>query len=1456
MHPRCDEQKTLVSRGQGTFEYVLLLGGALLVVVASIVVLQTNFLDSQQAVFDVQLKQCKAAASQDSECYSGSIFQPGNTFSALSVPEGTLCDCSNFDPDAFSVVLGGEGEGQGSIELPGPEGQFAASRLDFATQSGVPQFEPSPDVLASTPTGGWVATWYTDEPLSVRVIPPRSYSDSEKQQVKASVAFVESPRQAIASLDASAFRKTELSDSSTLTVYEKNGDTFVSLSHALALDVSGPGSAYIPLPADQVSIENVFPRPSRLEFVEGSSFVKAVYDDLSFAEGDVWDLVVKVDSTESVDALFDSTESVARTQPRVAYSRPSDSSGECAIDVLGHGVFCDPTPAPAPSASPEPGLCAVAGESCGGLFGGNACCQGLTCKEELFGLLGGTCFTSNNEPLPSPSPSPSPTPSIQIDPDKLVFAEEPISYLEQKPDALPSPEDEVDPNVQSDIDLAPQPEGNDLPEEEEPVVPDAPPTSTAESKFRLSSQSLSGALLASEMGQTGSVVLDVVRDKNGHLYAAVEYGLFANLPEYTSKRQQCGGGVQPIYDCPLPGVSFLYPGVGLLVSKDDGTSWELVAKAKQLYPQVGGMESYTFFNEEHTNYLKEQCESSNEHIERTCNNLWVTEGCPGSSFCNTIRNSYCGLGPDDPDPPVELRNCDAIRKEIEYEFTVSSWVSGAVFQGMAVKPDGGVSLYYALDHSRYRAPFQRMSPFPLKYGNVRYSQDEFHELISPYLPYAVTLSYDYELHRLDAKDGKLEGDVKVQSQSWTDERNVLGSGVSLKTFLASHESDHFFNYQDLKNYVGTVSEQDLFVSRNNGKAAESKIASFSGTGHSIESFVPTMFKARDGKYYSFLWGRALYRLNEGSVRFVYNALPLFDGNTAYTSAFYADDYGLHVAYSSYRARNELYHFFIPLSKVTARQEHPYTAVTVTEGPNCQACEELKQFLQEKGVSYDAVSQPVSEPKTTIAFSDGERTVDGFDKLKLARLLQLELVSEPIGLTETTRPQLFLGKKQDGLPVLYVKTESNMEQYTYAANEWKKKDLGAFEPPDTSRGNRPRNKAGQKTFHVRTVQPPSDSGFDFMVVTKKQGVQLWGQYTAPQYDYNFYAGQALQASDQPGLYTALSERVPYQEFEMSLGVPSESTPSMSFEGTPSGVVTITPKNAGNNVWNALVKIDLRSRMQGGRLLDDAVTGVLKVSFDERNVEVPFVFPVFHVVREEIAYAAPSNLLFLKNGGKSVKKQVALVNNFDGPLVFSCGSVFSKSVPAKSVDLVDVSATQATCLLTLDGKPTAQKLKFEVNEVPDALSDWAKEDKLADSWPFNAPVWYRSCAEGYCSCVQAKSALSDFDRVVSKHVAQINAQSIGSTVSKLYPSYSEKMVLRTGSFWATRSDGETCEGVIGNAKFSLQPGRVYEIEVVVDSDQNWLAYDFRGIEKPVDLLPAYSVASRSGPVVDSAVFERIV
>jgi len=70
-------------KGQGTFEYVLLLAGVLLIVVLAIVLLRGGIFGG--GAKDVALQSCKAELAK-SACYVGGVWTPTN-----SVPIGDSC---------------------------------------------------------------------------------------------------------------------------------------------------------------------------------------------------------------------------------------------------------------------------------------------------------------------------------------------------------------------------------------------------------------------------------------------------------------------------------------------------------------------------------------------------------------------------------------------------------------------------------------------------------------------------------------------------------------------------------------------------------------------------------------------------------------------------------------------------------------------------------------------------------------------------------------------------------------------------------------------------------------------------------------------------------------------------------------------------------------------------------------------------------------------------------------------------------------------------------------------------------------------------------------------------------------------------------------------------------------------------------------------------------------------
>lgn len=83
-----------MKRGQGTFEYVLLLGGVLLIVVLAIVVLQNT---AQQSFQGAGKNQCTARLLTDFTCQTGSGWNACGQVSGTSYK-----DCGTISPTGLT----------------------------------------------------------------------------------------------------------------------------------------------------------------------------------------------------------------------------------------------------------------------------------------------------------------------------------------------------------------------------------------------------------------------------------------------------------------------------------------------------------------------------------------------------------------------------------------------------------------------------------------------------------------------------------------------------------------------------------------------------------------------------------------------------------------------------------------------------------------------------------------------------------------------------------------------------------------------------------------------------------------------------------------------------------------------------------------------------------------------------------------------------------------------------------------------------------------------------------------------------------------------------------------------------------------------------------------------------------------------------------------------------------
>ncbi|MBI4360361.1 hypothetical protein HY572_01160 [Candidatus Micrarchaeota archaeon] len=454
------------------------------------------------------------------------------------------------------------------------------------------------------------------------------------------------------------------------------------------------------------------------------------------------------------------------------------------------------------------------------------------------------------------------------------------------------------------------------------------------------------------------------------------------------------------------------------------------------------------------------------------------------------------------------------------------------------------------------------------------------------------------------------------------------------------------------------------------------------------------------------------------------------------------------------------------------------------------------------------------------------------------------------------PSLYL--KPDNAPAILVENETQeVVQYVRNDETWNTSVLFTVEKQLESNTAFIGPTLGQSEDKISLLIPASTNKAESYWKTNACGSSSYTILSQAITNYDLYTVKKSLVPDEPTLANALSELVPFQHYRLELPIQTETAPTVSVEAAP-GIVSAQVKKDAQNKWYADVKVEAKNRYSGGLLDVKQVRGTFTVESGELSSDTPLSVPVRHVVREDLAYVAPENLAFYRSDKNAAKKQITLVNNYPRTVTLSCGSLFSESMPANSIKLVDASAQNASCKVAIDGKDTRQTLTLKVQDLPQGDTYWSKKDVLAEQLEkIEEPVTFKDAAGNALYCFQAQQALNAFEELVSTHVEHINAQP-GSTVSELYPNgYTEKMVLRTAVF-DDLDDNRlgACNVVFGGFDVALEPGQVYEMALKVPRTQNWLAFDSRTISLPTSLLPQWSYATPGGVKSDRDKFIEMI
>jgi len=473
----------------------LLLGGVLLVVVLALVVLQGSFAQSSQGVSDVELKKCRLSAQSASTCFDATAsFNGSRTFDLLGYQANPLlCNCSDFDPDAFTVSVGTAGlntldfssadysplyfedapAGSYAVSLPLPIGSYQF----FVVMPDRSVVQTQPD--AATPlSDGRVAYSWNSLPYGsrIKVKPISGVSDAQKSEAQAGKVQLPAAEELETQADESVEKSVD-SESGLKLLKSKEGALRMIFSYVSTEDYDGPLSVALPVAAQ--SIARVLPLTSSIDADESGVAAVASWDQVRLRAGEPFRIIVELKATGDLQSLSDEVESKLPGVRSKALRNKGDSAciakkkscipggiggsccGSLSCDLDGLGFKCQaqpsasPTPGPSAdasasaSASPSPQIdvaaCVKTGQGCAltSILPGSIdqkCCQGSTCQLDGFSTNCKKDPQATPTPLPSVEPSVEPTETPPIDLGNVqIEAVEPWEWNEVEELKAPTP---------------------------------------------------------------------------------------------------------------------------------------------------------------------------------------------------------------------------------------------------------------------------------------------------------------------------------------------------------------------------------------------------------------------------------------------------------------------------------------------------------------------------------------------------------------------------------------------------------------------------------------------------------------------------------------------------------------------------------------------------------------------------------------------------------------------------------------------------------------------------------------------------------------------------------------------------------------------------------------------------------------------------------------------------------
>lgn len=681
-----------------------------------------------------------------------------------------------------------------------------------------------------------------------------------------------------------------------------------------------------------------------------------------------------------------------------------------------------------------------------------------------------------------------------------------------------------------------------------------------------------------------------------------------------------------------------------------------------------------------------------------------------------------------------------------------------------------------------------------------------------------------------------------------------------------------------------------------------------------DGYFPILIRPQDKQYYSF--SARINALNAGYLKHPHFNQAFYDrfeksfkNLYAIRSAVPDSEGGLHLAFSGARQVGTiqnpalLYQYYPPSAFDLSQSKKP-KRILFFDRANCAQCAQVKNWLEAANVPFqisnqlpDAVADSAPArlekgdyPMVYVEYSDGFDTVFGNDSIRLSKAL--DVILDPIQIDAYFSNNLNIQIAPGGVPVIWA----GSRQYTF--------DEGQFpvQIHVVNTGSNPQLiKGGTPSYPYIGYILPSNREIDFNDLNFGEQIKSVTQlhaFSERISDANLSAILAYQSGTsagklnkeipnyklegidnryvvysrepdgadvvEPEAGSTLNELVPFQKLRLPIPLSTASAPTLTLSSNLASIVSVKAVRSEDsaNAFDAEVTLDARSYLKGGKLElpVEKVTGTISAKAGSNKAELPFSVTVKHVAPENLAYAAPSTLVFSTYQGKGVTKPVLLVNNFERPILFACGTLFSQSVAAHSVASMDVTPPKASarCTLTLDGVASRQIVYAEViAETSETI--WTQTDSLTYSARVRErPVRFKDCADGFCNCEQSQAAVDDFLRLVQSHASRIDANAPRSVIGELYSrGFAESQVLLTGTFDDLDEDRlKTCTVNFNGNEVDLKPGSAYRFTLRVPESGQWLASDRAYIESVTPIRTQWAYATQKGVQTDADTFIALV